>query len=161
MIVNYYNVKSNWQVTFIEDIISILDNIYNDDFEGEGEKDMNWKQKRKLKLFTIVVLLVAAVYFLYPLNESLELGLDLQGGTHVVLEARDTETTEVNNDAMNRVLSVIKRRVNEMGLTEPIVQRQGERRIIVELPGVEDPNQAIETIGRTAQLKFKNEAGEV
>jgi preprotein translocase subunit SecD len=109
----------------------------------------------------IVALLGLAVYFLYPLNESMELGLDLQGGTHVLLEAQDTQTAKVDSDAMNRLVNVINRRVDELGLTEPLVQRQGDRRIIVELPGIEDPNQAIETIGKTAQLQFKNEAGEV
>ena len=122
---------------------------------------MTWKQKRILKLASIVVLLLVAVYFLYPLNESINLGLDLQGGTHVVLEAQDTAQAEVNNEAMQRVRSVIKRRVNGLGLTEPVIQLQGERRIIVELPGVENPNEAIKTIGRTAQLKFKNAAGDV
>ena len=122
---------------------------------------MTWKQKRILKLASIAVLLIVAAYFLYPLNESINLGLDLQGGTHVVLEAQDTAKTEVDNEAMQRVKSVIKRRVNGMGLTEPVIQLQGERRIIVELPGIENPNEAIQTIGRTAQLKFKNEAGDV
>ncbi|MFO7819411.1 MAG: protein translocase subunit SecD [Halanaerobacter sp.] len=122
---------------------------------------MTWKQKRILKLASIAVLLIVAAYFLYPLNESINLGLDLQGGTHVVLEAQDTDKTEVDDDAMQRVKSVIKRRVNGMGLTEPVIQLQGERRIIVELPGVENPNEAIQTIGRTAQLKFKNEDGDV
>ncbi|GAB6100315.1 hypothetical protein JCM16358_21940 [Halanaerocella petrolearia] len=122
---------------------------------------MNWKQKRFGKVFSMIALLLLAAYFLYPLNESINLGLDLQGGTHVVLEAKDTETSKVNNKSMQRVMSVINRRVNEMGLTEPVIQRQGERRIIVELPGIKNPNQAIETIGKTAQLKFKDEAGNV
>ncbi|WP_018247746.1 protein translocase subunit SecD [Orenia marismortui] len=122
---------------------------------------MNWKQKRMFSFIMVLALLALAAYFLYPLDESIELGLDLRGGTHVVLEAKDTETAQVNDDAMNRVMNVIKRRVNELGLTEPLVQRQGARRIIVELPGIDDPNQAIQTIGQTAQLIFKNEAGEV
>jgi len=122
---------------------------------------MNWKQKRMFNFILIVALLGLAAYFLYPLNESMELGLDLQGGTHVLLEAHDTQTAKVDDDAMNRLVNVINRRVDELGLTEPLVQRQGQRRIIVELPGVEDPNQAIETIGKTAQLQFKNEAGEI
>ena len=130
------------------------------DYEG-GKEGMKWEQKRMLKVTTVLALLLVAVYFLYPLNETIKLGLDLQGGTHVVLEAKDTETVAVDNDAMSRVLSVIKKRVNEMGLTEPVIQRQGERRIIIELPGINDPNDAIQTIGKTAQLKFKNEAGEL
>ncbi|MCK8815971.1 protein translocase subunit SecD [Natroniella sulfidigena] len=122
---------------------------------------MTWKQKRKLRLASVLVILLLAAYFLYPLSESINLGLDLQGGTQVTLEAQDTEDTQVDDDAMRRSMSVIQNRVDEMGLAEPIVQREGERRILVALPGVEDPNQAIETIGRTAQLQFKNEEGEV
>lgn len=49
--------------------------------------------------------------------------------------------------------------MNELGLTEPIIQRQGERRIIVELPGVKDPEKAIEMLGKTALLEFQDEAG--
>ncbi|GAB6138295.1 protein translocase subunit SecD [Halanaerobaculum tunisiense] len=122
---------------------------------------MNWRQKRIGKVVSMIALLLLATYFLYPLNESIKLGLDLQGGTHVVLRAQDTEQNQVDDKAMKRVMSVINRRVNEMGLTEPVIQRQGEDRIIVELPGVNDPNEAIETIGKTAQLKFKDEAGNV
>ncbi|WP_041607762.1 protein translocase subunit SecD [Halobacteroides halobius] len=122
---------------------------------------MNWKQKKFWKIFSIIVLLLLAASFLYPLNESIKLGLDLQGGTHVVLEAQSTAGSKVDDNAMQRVMSVISRRVNEMGLTEPLIQRQGERRIIVQLPGIDNPNQAIQTIGRTAQLKFKDEAGNV
>ena len=54
----------------------------------------------------------------------------------------------------------MEKRVNELGLAEPIVQRQGERRIIVELPGIKDPDKAIQVIGKTAMLEFKNEEGE-
>ncbi|KXS44183.1 MULTISPECIES: protein translocase subunit SecD [unclassified Candidatus Frackibacter] len=122
---------------------------------------MTRSQKRTFKLIGIVVLLAAAVYFLFPINQSINLGLDLQGGTHVVLEAQETPESPVTNDAMRRVTSVISRRVNQMGLTEPVIQRQGDKRIIVELPGIKNPNQAINTIGKTAQLKFKNPAGEV
>ncbi|WP_093794677.1 protein translocase subunit SecD [Sporomusa acidovorans] len=96
-----------------------------------------------------------------PLALSIKQGLDLQGGTHVVLEASDTAETQVNDDAMQRVVSILERRINELGLTEPIVQRQGERRVIVELPGVKDPEKAIEMLGRTALMEFQDESGAV
>lgn len=122
---------------------------------------MTLKQKRLTKVIGIVALIVIAAYFLFPISESIQLGLDLQGGTHVVLEAQSTPKSPVTNDAMRRVVSVVNRRVNQMGLTEPLIQRQGDDRIIVELPGVKNPNEAIETIGKTAQLKFKDPNGEV
>ena len=104
-------------------------------------------------------IVILFVMFIKPLAESIRQGLDLQGGTHVVLQAEDTEIAQVNEDAMQRVVSIMERRVNELGLTEPIIQREGERRVIIELPGIKDPDKAIETIGKTAMLEFKDEAG--
>ncbi|MEG1345270.1 MAG: protein translocase subunit SecD, partial [Acidaminococcaceae bacterium] len=80
-------------------------------------------------------------------------------GTHVVLQAVDTPDAKVTDDAVNRVVKVIERRVNELGLTEPVIQRQGKDRIIVELPGVKDPEKAIQMLGRTALLEFKDVSG--
>ena len=88
-------------------------------------------------------------------------GLDLQGGTHIVMQAEDTEQNKVTPEAISQVINIMQKRVNEMGLTEPIIQRDGARRIIIELPGERDPKKAIETIGKTAVLEFKDEAGNV
>ncbi|MBQ7476672.1 MAG: protein translocase subunit SecD [Selenomonadaceae bacterium] len=118
---------------------------------------------RKDQLAKLAVSLVAIValfvIFIRPLAHSIRQGLDLQGGTHVVLEAEDTEIAQVDEDAMQRVVSIMERRVNELGLTEPIIQREGARRVIIELPGIKDPDKAIETIGKTAMLEFKDEDG--
>ncbi len=88
-------------------------------------------------------------------------GLDLQGGTHIVMQAEDTEQNKVTPEAIVQVINIMQKRVNEMGLTEPIIQREGARRIIIELPGEKDPKKAIETIGKTAVLEFKDEEGNV
>lgn len=77
--------------------------------------------------------------YIRPLASTVKQGLDLQGGTHVVLQAKDTPQLRVNDDALDRATHIIERRVNALGLTEPVVQRQGKDRIIVELPGVKDP----------------------
>ena len=82
------------------------------------------------------------------------LGLDLRGGTQIVLEARDTPERRVDQDTVARTVEVLRRRVDQLGVSEPTLQGAGERRIIVELPGVSDPEQALEIIGRTAQLRF-------
>lgn len=82
------------------------------------------------------------------------LGLDLRGGTQIVLEAQDTAAQRVDGDTASRTLEVLRRRVDALGVSEPTLQRSGDRRIIVELPGVADPDQALSVIGRTAQLAF-------
>ena len=110
-------------------------------------------------LACLAVILALFVIFIRPLAESIRQGLDLQGGTHVVLEAEDTDIAKVDDDAMRRVVGIMEKRVNELGLTEPIVQREGERRVIIELAGIKDPDAAIRTIGKTAMLEFKDEEG--
>ena len=114
-----------------------------------------------LARFIAVVAIIIGVFAFYitPLALSIRQGLDLQGGTHVVMEAVDTPEAKVDEDAMQRVVKIIERRVNELGLTEPIVQREGERRIIVELPGIKEPEKAIEMLGKTALLEFQDESG--
>lgn len=112
------------------------------------------------KLLAIIAVVIGVFfYYVSPLAHSIKQGLDLQGGTHVVLEAVDTPEAPVNEDAVQRVVKIIEKRVNELGLTEPIIQRQGERRIIVELPGIKDPEQAIDVLGKTAMLEFQDEQG--
>jgi SecD/SecF fusion protein len=82
------------------------------------------------------------------------LGLDLRGGTQIVLEAKDSPDRRVDGDSVAHTLEVLRRRVDQLGVAEPTLQRSGERRVIVELPGVYDPQEATEVIGRTAQLAF-------
>lgn len=120
---------------------------------------MRYKQKRRIK-FLIIILIIAFSYFLYSYY-GINLGLDLQGGAHIVLQAQPTEDRDINDDVMTGIQGVIERRVNQLGLSEPLIQRQGDDRIIVELPAVDNPNEAIDTIGRTAMLTFQNSAGDV
>lgn len=110
-------------------------------------------------MIIIIAIIGTFCYYISPLAYSIKQGLDLQGGTHVVLEAIDTPEAPVNEDAVQRVVKIIEKRVNELGLTEPMIQRQGERRIIVELPGVKDPDKAIEVLGKTAMLEFQDDSG--
>lgn len=84
----------------------------------------------------------------------LNLGLDLQGGSHLVLEAKDTPEAPVSPEAVEAAMRVIENRIDQLGVVEPTVQRQGSRRIIVELPGIQDPERAIALIGKTALLEF-------
>lgn len=108
------------------------------------------------RISLILVVLIASVVSLYmsPFN----LGLDLRGGVNVVLEA-DESTTTVTNENMVGVISIIERRINALGVSEPLIQRQGAKRVIVELPGISDQQQAIDTVGATALLEFKDPQG--
>jgi len=104
------------------------------------------------RLFWTVVSIGAAVYIV--LSNPVNLGLDLRGGTQIVLEAQDTDNVTVDSEVTTRTLEVLRRRVDAFGVAEPTLQVSGDRRIIIEMPGVEDPDAALEVIGRTAQLTF-------
>ena len=121
---------------------------------------MRWNELGKFLIIALAIIGGFCVY-ISPLTNSIKQGLDLQGGTHVVLQAVDTPELKVDDDAVNRSVKIIERRVNELGLTEPVIQRQGKDRIIVELPGVRDPEKAIAMLGRTAMLQFKDQDGNV
>ena len=84
------------------------------------------------------------------------LGLDLQGGVNLVYQA-DLSTVTDKADAMQGLRDVIEKRVNLFGVSEPVVEIQGEDRLVVELPGVKDVKQAIDTIGQTPYLEFDEE----
>src|SRR3989304_2500188 len=97
-------------------------------------------------------------------NFDLILGLDLAGGSHLVFEADVSNVPEERRaNAVSGVRDVIERRVNLFGIGEPNVQTatfEGKQRIIVELPGVKEPKEAIKLIGKTAQLGFAEVSGE-
>lgn len=103
---------------------------------------------------TIVVVVVVAAAITSVLLEPVRLGLDLRGGTQVVLEARATSAAQVDDDTLERTLEVLRRRVDSLGVAEPTIQRSGDARIIIELPGVTAPEEALRVIGQTAQLSF-------
>ncbi|KKT65956.1 MAG: Preprotein translocase subunit SecD, partial [Candidatus Curtissbacteria bacterium GW2011_GWC1_44_33] len=112
------------------------------------------------KLIGILVLFIAALFISLPtpLNLDLKLGLDLAGGSHLVFEADTSKISpEKVKDAVVSLKEVVERRVNLFGISEPVVQTSsfGEKeRIIVELPGIQNTQEAAELIGRTAQLVF-------
>ena len=116
-------------------------------------------------LIPILLLVAAAVWVDLPTNPGLHIagidrdlevvrGLDLQGGLRVLLEADLPAETEVTTEQMQAARNIVENRVNALGLTEPLVQVAGNRRILVELPGVEDPQQAVATIRETGLLEF-------
>ena len=101
---------------------------------------------------------------------GLSLGLDLQGGSHLVYQVDQArlptnpitgETIQPTSDQMDALLSIIERRVNSAGLGEPILQLLGEDRLLIQLPGIRDPGRAKALIGETASLVFKHRIIEV
>ncbi|PJJ55919.1 SecD/SecF fusion protein [Mumia flava] len=105
---------------------------------------------------SLIVLIAAGVA---ALNNPVNLGLDLEGGTQIVLETQSTDRVQADSEATDRALEVLRGRVDALGVAEPTLSRSGENRIIVELPGVQDPRKAAEVIGQTAQLEFHNVVG--
>ncbi|MFI8763793.1 protein translocase subunit SecD [Streptomyces sp. NPDC053792] len=102
----------------------------------------------------LLALVVVALSLWITLTTPPRLGLDLRGGTRIVLQTEDGPTTRADAAATDRALEVLRKRVDGLGVAEPSLARSGERRIVVELPGLRDPRHAAETIGRTAQLTF-------
>ncbi|MCL2218468.1 MAG: protein translocase subunit SecD [Chitinispirillia bacterium] len=91
----------------------------------------------------------------HKLKRILNLGLDLQGGMRLVLEIDGSKLDDdARKDAIDRAYAIIENRINQLGVAEPILQKQGRDRIIVELPGIKDEKVAKEVIGKTAQLEF-------
>jgi len=76
-------------------------------------------------------------------------------GQNLVLAMADKEKTAIKDNAANQALETIRNRIDQFGVSEPTIQRQGENEIVVQLPGVKDPRRAIDLIGKTAQLEFK------
>jgi preprotein translocase subunit SecD len=111
-------------------------------------------------LILIILVAVAAVYYVVPAAKSMNLGLDLKGGVYVVMEAIEGDR-EITNQDMVQLVEVIRKRVDKLGVAEPVIQRQGSDRIIVELPAVESAESALQIIGQTAKLQFADETGQI
>src|SRR5919197_1136350 len=92
-------------------------------------------------------------------RQGAKLGLDLQGGTQLTLQADMTNVPQgQQSEAMKGVVNVLERRVNAYGVAEPEIQQRGADRVIVQLPGVKDIEEAKKLIGQTAKLEFKERA---
>ena len=108
------------------------------------------------RLITIVLLTALFGWLLY--SNGLKLGLDLQGGMHLVLEVDDPEgtmTVEAKADMIDRVDRIIRTRIDEFGVEEPLIQKVGGERLIVELAGIDNEDRAKEIVQRNAFLEFK------
>ena len=116
------------------------------------------RDKWRLALVVAVVIIAAVVAF--PIKGKIRLGLDLRGGVHIILQAKGTPENPLTSDSLERLLVVLRSRVDQYGIAEPVIQREGDDRIAIDLPGVEDPEAALDLIGRTAVLQFRQVLGE-
>ena len=109
----------------------------------------------KFRFWLVLIVVIGAGIFAYFEKDGLNLGLDLKGGAHIVLQAKDTPENPLRDDSIDRLLAVLRNRIDQYGVAEPIIQKSGSDRIIVDLPGIQDPAAALELIGRTAQMDFR------
>jgi preprotein translocase subunit SecD len=132
-------------------------------------------KSRNITLLILLIVFIAGSLFAYvrpiqlpgqdepvigtPFISNLKLGLDLSGGTYIVFEAIDTPERPLTDAKVREVRDIIEERIDRLGLSEPIIQRLGERRIVVQLPGVDNPDDALAVIGTMAKLEFRDEGG--
>ena len=125
-------------------------------------KSLQWK------LLGIILLAIITIWLILPpftikdkdgkviQKGKINLGLDLQGGMHVVLKVDTSKLPlDARRDALDRAMEVIRNRIDQFGVGEMAIQKQGKENIIVQLPGVTDRERALEIIGKTAHLEFK------
>jgi preprotein translocase subunit SecD len=128
----------------------------------------------KYRVLLIVALVAASAWSLFPrkvvervkrgdsfvfdtvTRVPLKRGLDLQGGMHLALEIDESKGTVANkSEALDRAIKVVRTRIDEFGVSEPVVQKSGDSQIIVELPGIDDPQRAMGVVQKNAFLEFQ------
>ncbi len=103
---------------------------------------------------SVIILAVGGIVYTFAEGNEPLLGLDLQGGVSVVLEPKAEEGVEITGEGLDDTLEIIRNRVDGLGVAEPEISRQGDT-IVVELPGVDEQQRALELVGRTAKLVFR------
>jgi len=111
-------------------------------------------------IFAVIISLAIWSILTYPVK----LGLDLKGGTQVILKAtqiqpaggtNDTKSSNVSSDAIDKAMLIMLNRIDKLGISEPLVTKDFSNNIVIQLPGVDNPDKAVEVIGKTAILEFK------
>ncbi|MBI4971530.1 MAG: protein translocase subunit SecD [Candidatus Omnitrophica bacterium] len=113
----------------------------------------------KWKVLLIVAIVAFSLWKIYPPEKQITLGLDLQGGMHIVMKVDLNKVPEAaRKDATDRAVEIIRNRIDELGVKEPSITKQGSDHIVIQLPGITDRKRALEVVGRTAHLEFKEVA---
>jgi len=110
----------------------------------------------KWKVLLIVGIVAFSVWRLYPPQKKIHLGLDLQGGMQILLRVQlDKVPAEARKDSTDRVVEIIRNRIDEFGVAEPVITKEAKDLVVVQLPGITDRERAKEIVGKTAHLEFK------
>lgn len=123
------------------------------------------------KIMFVVILLLIAVSGWISWSKPIKQGLDIQGGIHLVVEAKSVPEKIVDNkvveqaipitqEVMSAAIAIVRQRVDGLGVAEPLIQLKGDKQIIVELPGIKDPQDAVKLIGETAKLDFRKQVSD-
>jgi len=108
------------------------------------------------RVIIIIGIILACIYFTFPFEQRINLGLDLKGGMHLILQVEtDKLNDDAKSDAVLRAIEILRNRIDSIGVGETIIQRQGENEILVQLPGITDRDTALAMVGRVAQLEFR------
>jgi preprotein translocase subunit SecD len=134
---------------------------------------MNVKNTIKLGIFIVILIAILLVMFfglplsklvgyydIPPVTDSINYGLDLTGGVYVVLQASDEDVAS-DSDAIDRAIATIRERIDSLGVKEPTITKQGSSRIRISIPDIADQEEALDIIGKTAQLEFLSPDGDV
>lgn len=116
---------------------------------------MDKKQQAILALVSVAALIAGALFLIIPPDRKVPQGLDIRGGLSVILTARPETGTALRPEQMEQADLIIGQRVDRLGIAEASVQRQGANALLVQIPGIKDPQQALATIGKTGQLEFR------
>jgi preprotein translocase subunit SecD len=115
-------------------------------------------QRQRSLLALILVMVIAAIAVIASPGLRVPLGLDLQGGSQLTIQLKPTkDIPKITEGNLEDVLKVVELRINGLGVSEAVVQKVGNDKILVQLPGVKDPEQAERVLGGTAQLEFKRQ----
>jgi preprotein translocase subunit SecD len=118
---------------------------------------MGSRRNNLIVLALVVVLLGVAAYFIFfnqPVTQSTQLGLDLQGGVSAQLQGSQANGGKVTREEIQQAADLIRQRIDRLGVAEPDVRVQSENQVVVQIPGVKNPDEVIRIIGSTAQLGF-------
>ncbi len=122
------------------------------------------RQRSRVQFFALIAILLAGIYYfttVNPIADHLRYGLDLKGGVTATYQAEPSPGAPVNANTMARAMEIMSFRVNALGVSEPLIQQVGNNRITIDLPGVKNPEQALQYLGQTSQLIIKSPKGQV
>lgn len=115
--------------------------------------------KHLIALAVSMVLICVSLFLIIPINKSTRLGLDLKGGMRIIFKAKPAPGTPVTREALDRAKFILNQRVDKLGVAEVQITVQEPDNIVIELPGIKNPQQALDVLGRVALLEFKEVIG--